>query len=290
MTEMTAESENGLDDVMRAAQFVLARYGEHVAALMAYGSRVYGEARRGSAYDFWLIVRDLEAFHYANADFYKTQLNIPSTPEEQIRMNRTGPLFYSMRDDDHEIKLAVLDEHSFADLCVHEWWAVKGRMQKPLRAIRTTPLVETAILAARREGLVAAVNLLPREFTIKELITEIVGLSYRAEVRPERIRAKVLSIVQAGREPLKEIYLPLLEELPFVKREGGRLSDLRTDADRRRARHGTLGALNHSKWCRRSLRFVWRNFRSYSQPVRYLCMKLAGEVEKAVTHRNSAKN
>lgn len=287
---MVADSQNNHDDVTEVAQYVLDRYGEHAAALMAYGSRVYGKARRGSAFDFWLIVSDLEKFHFSNAEFYRTKLNVPSTPEEQIELNRTGPLFYSMRDDGHDIKLAVLDERSFADLCVHEWWTVKGRMQKPLLVIRSTRVVENAILAARREGLVAAVNLLPREFSMAQLIPEIVGLSYRAEVRPERKTAKIQSIVEAGRKPLEEIYRPLLEELPYVQREGEVLRDIRSDADRRSARLGTLRALSHSKWCRRSLRFVWRNFRSYSQPIRYIYMKVVGEVEKAVKQRNGGKS
>jgi hypothetical protein len=287
---MTSEQAENHGDVMQAAQFVLARYGEHAAALMAYGSRVYGRARRGSAYDFWLIVHDLEAFHYANADFYRTQLNIPSTPEEQIKMNRTGPLFYSIRDDGREIKLAVLDERSFADLCVNEWWTVKGRMQKPLRLIRSTPAVEEAILAARREGLGSAVNLLPKRFTMEELLFEIAGLSYRAEFRPERIAAKVRSIVETGRGPLEEIYRPLLAELPYVKREGDQMVDLRGDEEHSRARQGTRRALNHSKWCRRSLRFVWRNYKSHSRPIRYVLRKIAGEVEKALARRRGGKN
>lgn len=284
---MAQASENAHDAVHAAADFVLSRYGEYTAALMAYGSRVFGHARRGSAFDFWLIVRNLEAFHNSNREFYRTQLNVPSTPEEQIKLNRSGPLFYSLRDNGREIKLAVLDERSFADLCVHEWWTVKGRMQKPLLVIRSTPLVDQSILAARREGIVAAINLLPRAFTMKDLLTEIVGLSYRAEVRPERKSAKIRSIVESGYRELEEIYAPLLAELPYVEQRGDRLSDRRTDEERARARHATKGALNHSKWCRRSLRFVWRNFRSHSHPVRYICLKVVGEVEKTISRRRN---
>ncbi len=83
--------ERSPETIDAVAQKLLARYGEHVAALIAYGSRVFGQARHGSAFDFWLIVRDAEAFHRANAEFYRTSLNVPSTPEEQIRLNRAGP-------------------------------------------------------------------------------------------------------------------------------------------------------------------------------------------------------
>jgi len=267
------------------AAMLLARYGEHVAALIAYGSRVYGEARIGSAFDFWLIVRDAEAFHRANAEFYRTQLNIPSTAEEQVRLNRTGPLFYALKEEGYEVKLGVLDERSFADLCVHDWWTVKGRMQKPVRLFRSTPLVEQAILAARRQALAAALNIVPQEFTLDDLLREIVGLSYRAEVRPENKAAKIRSIIEAGRAELERIYLPLLAELPHVERRGDGFADLRPADERRRARAATLRALRRSKWSSRSLRFVWRNYRSYAKPIRYLLLKIFGEVEKTLKRR-----
>ena len=164
-----ADERSG-DAVDAVAQKLLARYDGHVAALIAYGSRVFGQARRGSAFDFWLIVRDSEAFHRANAEFYRTKLNVPSTPEEQIRLNRAGPLFYAMKQDGDEVKLAVLDERSLAEFCVHDWWTVKGRMQKPLRMIRSTPAVDQAILSARREALACALNLVPPEFTTEQML------------------------------------------------------------------------------------------------------------------------
>jgi hypothetical protein len=267
------------------AQKLLARYGEHVAALIAYGSRVFGQARIGSAFDFWLIVRDAGAFHRANAEFYRTCLNVPSTPEEQIRLNRAGPLFYALKEDGAEVKLAVLDERSLAEFCVHEWWTVKGRMQKPLRMIRSTPAVDQAILSARREALACALNLTPREFTMEELLREIVGLSYRAEVRPENKSAKVRSILDAGRAELERIYAPLLAELPYVEPRAEGWLDRRGPEERARARSATLSALRRSKWCRQSLRFIWRNYRSYAKPLRYIFLKMVGEVEKTFKRR-----
>jgi hypothetical protein len=277
--------ERSLSAIDAVAQKLLARYGEHVAALIAYGSRVFGQARHGSAFDFWLIVRDAEAFHRANAEFYRSSLNVPSTPEEQIRLNRAGPLFYALKEDGAEVKLAVLDERSLAEFCVHDWWTVKGRMQKPLRMIRSTPAVDQAILSARREALACALNLAPREFATEELLREIVGLSYRAEVRPENKSAKVRSILEAGRAELERIYAPLLAELPYVEPRGEGWLDRRGPEDRARARAATLRALRRSKWCRQSLRFIWRNYRSYAKPLRYILLKMAGEVEKTFKRR-----
>ena len=277
--------ERSPEAIDAVAQKLLARYGGHVAALIAYGSRVFGQARRGSAFDFWLIVRDAEAFHRANAEFYRTRLNVPSTPEEQIRLNRAGPLFYALEEDGAEVKLAVLDERSLAEFCAADWWTVKGRMQKPLRMIRSTPAVDRAILSARREALACAVSLAPREFTIEELLREVVGLSYRAEFRPENKPAKVRSILEAGRAELERIYAPLLAELPYVEPRGGRWLDRRAPEERARARAATLRALRRSKWSRQSLRFIWRNYRSYAKPLRYILRKMAGEVEKTLKRR-----
>jgi hypothetical protein len=273
------------DEIDSVAERLLQRYGEHAAALIAYGSRVYGQARIGSAFDFWLIVRDAESFHRANAEFYRTRLNVPSTPEEQIRLNRAGPLFYALKEDGVEVKLAVLDERSLAEFCVHDWWTVKGRMQKPLRMIRSTPAVDQAILSARREALACALNLVPREFTTEELLREVVGLSYRAEMRPEHKSAKVRSILEAGRAELERIYLPLLAELPYAEPRGEGWGDRRGPEERARARSATLRALRRSKWCRQSLRFIWRNYRSYAKPLRYILLKMVGEVEKSFRRR-----
>jgi hypothetical protein len=160
-------------------------------------------------------------------------------------------------------------------------------MQKPLRMIRSTPAVDQAILSARREALACALNLVPREFTISELLREIVGLSYRAEVRPENKSAKVRSILDAGRAELERIYLPLLADLPYVERRVEGWRDRRGLEERARARSATLRALRRSKWCRQSLRYIWRNYRSYAKPLRYVLMKIVGEVEKTFKRRSA---
>lgn len=270
------------DRVQLAADSLLRRFGAHAAAVMAYGSRVCGQVRLGSAYDFWLVVRDVADFHRDNADFYRNQLNISSTPEQQIVLNRAGPLFYALQEDNFEIKFAVVGEEDFIRLCRGAWWTVKGRMQKPLRKIRSTPAVDAAILAAREEGLRCGLDLVPREFTFEQLLREIVGLSYRAEIRPEHKSAKIRSILDAGRAQLETIYRPLLEEVAFVEPRGENYTDLRSEEARHKAREATLRALRRSKWSRRSMRYLWRNYSSHRSPIRYVIRKLLGEGEKTL--------
>lgn len=274
---MSTDPEPTVEEV---AQRVLDRFGPHATALMAYGSRVFGQARLGSAYDFWLIVRDAAAFHRANAEFYRSSLHEPSTPERQIALNRSGPLFYTYADGGVEIKIAVIEERIFVRLCRYPWYTVKGRMQKPMRVLRASPAVEAALLHARREGLRHGLSLTPAEFTMEELLYQVCSLSYRAELRPERKGAKIRSILRAGRATLEEIYRPLLAELPFVVARGERFFDTRPPDERRRARRDTLRLLRRSKWSRRSRRFIRRNYDSHPAPLKYLLLKFLGEVQK----------
>ena len=274
--------QNPPDTVQQAAELLLRRFGPHAAALMAYGSRVCGQVRAGSAFDFWLIVRDPEAFHRNNAELYRAQLNIRSTPEKQIALNRAGPLFYGVNENGMDIKFAVVGEEDFVRLCRDEWWTVKGRMQKPLRIMHGTPAVDAAILVARKEGLLCGLNLVPRKFTLEQLLYQIVGLSYRAEVRPEHKPAKIRSIVEFGRAELERIYVPLLQEVEFVAQRGEEYFDRRSVEERKRARAATLRALWRSKWSWRSAQYLWRNYSSHRAPIRYVLRKILGEIEKAV--------
>ena len=274
---MSADREPTINDV---AQRVLDRFGPHVAALLAYGSRVFGQARIGSAFDFWVIVRDGQAFHRANAEFYRTRLHEPSTPERQIALNRSGPLFYTYTDGGVEIKIAVIEERVFVRLCRYPWYTVKGRMQKPMLVMRSSPAVDAALLGARREGLLHGLSLAPPDFTMDELLYQICSLSYRAEIRPERKGAKIRSILRAGGAQLDAMYRPLLAELPFVQSRGDRFIDTRTPEERERARAATLRLLRRSKWSRRSRRFILRNYNSHPNPIKYILMKIVGEVQK----------
>lgn len=274
---MSAEREPTIQEV---AQRVMDRFGPHVAALLAYGSRVFGQARIGSAFDFWVIVRDGEAFHRANAEFYRTHLHQPSTPERQIALNRSGPLFYTYKDGGVEIKIAVIEERIFVRLCRYPWYTVKGRMQKPMLVLRSSPAVDAALLGARREGLRHGLSLVRPEFTMDDLLYQICSLSYRAEIRPERKGAKIRSILKAGGAQLEAMYRPLLAELPFVEARGDRFVDTRTADERKRARKATLRLLRRSKWSRRSRRFIMRNYNSHPHPINYILMKIVGEVQK----------
>jgi len=278
------------DPVAAAAEYLLERFGRHIVALMAYGSRVFGRPRRDSAYDFWVVVDDIEAFHRDNADFYRTELNVPSTPDEQIALNRAGPNFYAIEQDGFSIKAAVIGLAEFCDLCRGAWWTVKGRMQKPTRVFRSCPQVEDAVGDARAEGLECALSLVPREFTLGQFLRELCGLSYRAEIRPEHKAAKIQSILDAAAAELEEVYAPLLDAHPAIERRGDLYADTRDEETRTRLRKAVLKSLRRSKWSKRSFKYLWRNFRTHRAPLRYLWRKAAGEAARVFKRRARTEN
>jgi len=269
-------------------QFLLKRYGDNIAGLIKYGSMAFGEPYRRSVHDFWVIVRDLHAFHSLNAEFYRTRLNHPSTVEKQVEANRFAPNFYSIHEDGLAIKAAVIAEHDFDRLCHARLMFVKGRMQKPLRIIRSTPRIDRAISDARREGAYHALNLCRRQFTLDEFLYQLCSLSYRAEIRPEHKHAKIMSIINSGGAMFRGIYADILATIPTLTFDGRTYSDTRTRQERVLARRRTLGYIRRCKWSWNTIKLIWRNYRTHSAPLRYLWDKITGEIEKALRRRRRA--
>ncbi len=268
------------NDTSAEAELLLRKYEDNLAGLIMYGSIAYGRPRRGSIPDFWVIVKDLKRFHASNASFYRTGLNKPSTVAEQIRLNRSGPNFYACEEDGLKMKLAVIGLEKFLSMCRASSFTVKGRMQKPLRMFRSCPAIEEAITHARQDAARHGVNLVPREFDIHQFLHAAASLSYRAELRPENIDTKVREILDAGGDEMGRIYLPLLEELPYLRRTDGKFLDTRSPSERKRARRETLRYLGQCKWSREGIEFIVRNYRSYRTPLRYMWDKVIGEFLK----------
>lgn len=279
----------GEDNLGPEERYLLERYGDNVVGLLKYGSMAFGQPHSRSVHDFWIIVRDLHAFHKANEEFYRHGLNHSSTVEEQVEANRFAPNFYSFQEDGVLIKAAVISESDFARLCRSKMMFVKGRMQKPVRVIRSTPLIDSAIAAARVEGVRHAVNLCRKRFSMDEFLYQLCSLSYRAEIRPERKHAKIRSIMDGGGERFRSIYRRLLPELPHVREMGNGYEDTRPPAEKAEARKKTLGYIRRCKWSTETLKLIWRNYRTHGSPIKYIWDKLAGEVEKGLHRRRTRR-
>ena len=268
------------------AQYLLDTFGEHLVGLIQYGSTVFGETRTGSVHDFWLVVMDAARFHTSPAMRAVHRANHDDSIHEHIALNAWGPNFYAIEHRGLRMKVAVIALDTFVRLCQAPIYVVKGRMQKPLRILRTCPAIEAGILAARRDGVAEAINLLPREFTFEEFLHTVVGLSYQAEIRPEFKRKKIASIVATGRDHLEAIYRPLLVERPEIELVGNIYRDRRSEAQKQRARRHTCQHIRRTKWSRASLRIIWKNYRTHADPLHYMYLKVRGEFEKLLRRTN----
>lgn len=270
-------------------KFLLAKYGDNVVGLIGYGSMLYGQTRKSSVYDCWIILKDPKLFHAQNEELYRHSLNKPSNAKEQIRLNQGWINFYAVTENGIDMKWAVVSENDFLRLCYNKWMFVKGRMQKPLTIFRSTKRIEEAILAARREATRQAADLLDSSFSLDDFLHMAMSLSYMADIRPESIRVKVSSIIESARETLYKIYEPLLRELDYIKEYEGVYRDTRPDTAQMKARLQTRWYLWKAKFHLGYRKVLWRNYRTYKHPLRYVFYKIYDEMMKRLKYNILAK-
>ena len=263
-----------------AAQWLTDNFDDCLKGLIHYGSKAFGYPRKGSAYDFWVIVDDLAKFHSRFTPPANAARGRPLSVKERVRLNEHASNFHGFHLDGSEVKICVIHEDTFCRLCRAKSFYVKGRMQKPLRILRSDERIDRAILDARIEGVRWALDLLPEEFTFDKFLETVLGLSYQTEIRPEILSKKVRSIIETGREELERIYRPLLESVPFVTREGARYRDTRNPTLKQRAEHRARRALRHLRWNVETFQNLYRNYRTYPSPLKYVLKKIVGEARK----------
>ncbi len=266
-------------------QWLIENFSDCLKGLIHYGSRAFGHPRKGSAHDFWVIVGDLSKFHSRFNPPANAASGRPLSVKERVRLNEHAPNFYGLRLGESEVKICVINEDTFCRLCRAKSFYVKGRMQKPLRILRSDDRIDRAIHDARAEGVRWALNLLPETFTFEEFLETVLGLSYQTEIRPEILSKKVRSIIDTGRNELERIYRPLLEHAPHVKREGARYRDTRSRVVKRREEHRARRALRHLRWNVETFQNLYRNYRTYPSPLTYVFKKVVGEARKLLQKR-----
>ncbi len=264
------------------AVFLFRNYGDNIIALFAYGSLVYGKPREGSIPDFLVIIKDIIQFHNQNEEFYRNGLTIPSTPEEQIKLNEIWPNFYQFSSEEGAMKVGIMSHDYFLNAATGDNMYVQGRIQKPLGIILSNDEINDAILTARKKGTSFALNIVKREFTFHDFAYALSSLSYLAEIRPEKKSLKINDIVTTGYSEFTKIYIPILREIPFIKQEGEDLFyDNRNDDKREEERRKTLDYLNKQKWSKSSINRIFRNAMNYKHPISYILAKIKGEFEKS---------
>ncbi|KAI8905675.1 mitochondrial matrix Mmp37 [Powellomyces hirtus] len=112
---------------------------------------------------------------------------------------------------------------------LHDWETLylAGRLQKPVKVLRTDARVTLANRRNLRASVRAALLLLPPEFSEEELFCAIAGLSYTGiavfsptlgdfRMKMGENPHKVFNIVYSQMDSFRELYKPIIEDLPNV--------------------------------------------------------------------------
>ena len=123
------------------------------------------------------------------------------------------------------IKYGVVNLDTLAtDLGEWSTLYLAGRLQKPVKILRDDPRIRLANQINLLSALRTALLMLPEHFTERELYERIAGLSYMGDPRMLYIpglgasenMAKVTNIVGAQLPGFRQLYVPLIENLPNV--------------------------------------------------------------------------
>ncbi|KAI9830832.1 MAG: hypothetical protein M1819_005357 [Sarea resinae] len=105
------------------------------------------------------------------------------------------------------------------DLSEWDTLYLAGRLQKPVKILRDNPRVRLANQINLLSAVRVALLLLPPKFTERELYSTIAGISYMGDPRmslPTENRQKVANIVTNQLGNFRQLYAPLIENLPNV--------------------------------------------------------------------------
>lgn len=118
------------------------------------------------------------------------------------------------------IKYGVVNVDTLCtDLSQWESLYLAGRLQKPVKILRDNPRVRLANQFNLISALRTALLLLPSEFTEIELYSTITSISYTGDPRmilPAENPLKVANIVRNNLPNFRQLYSPLLKDLPNI--------------------------------------------------------------------------
>lgn len=118
------------------------------------------------------------------------------------------------------IKYGVVNlDTIYRDLSEWDTMYLAGRLHKPVKILRDDPRIRLANQINLISAVRTALLMLPSRFTEKDLYTKIAGLSYMGDPRmafKAEDPAKVSNIVSAQMTNFRQLYLPLIDDLPNV--------------------------------------------------------------------------
>ena len=118
------------------------------------------------------------------------------------------------------IKYGIVNLDTIArDLSEWDTLYIAGRLQKPVKILRDDPRIRLANQINLISAVRTALLMLPAKFTEKELYRAIAGISYTGDPRM-RLRSenpnKVRNIVESQLPNFRQLYNPLVEDLPNI--------------------------------------------------------------------------
>ncbi|CAI5438753.1 unnamed protein product [Caenorhabditis angaria] len=191
----------------------------------AYGSGAIqqkNENKSEKMVDFIVVTNDAKQFHAENSQknpsHYSLLRLIGPSLLEKIQCNWAARVYYNTHVNvgKRKIKYGVISyENAKQDLLDWRWIYIAGRLHKPvLDVIGPDEKMSDLVLENRRSALHASLLLLPDSFNMKQLFSQIVGLSYTGDFRMVvgEDRNKISKIVEGNYEELLRVYEPLMAE------------------------------------------------------------------------------
>ncbi len=208
-------------DARRLAGFLAHAFGETTAAVIHYGSHAHrSDARRESAYDFFVIVDDYHAAYRALHERLGTGFS-PRTATVLANILPPNVLAISERDAPSPLhaKCAILSTAHLERACSARAkdHFVQGRLFQKVQLPWTRDengraRVANALMDARVGTYSWVRAYLPREFDVETYCRTLLQTSYAAEIRPEG-EDRTAVLLSAQRDAMVRMYAALLERL-----------------------------------------------------------------------------
>ncbi|KAJ3186557.1 Mitochondrial translocator assembly and maintenance protein 41 [Gaertneriomyces sp. JEL0708] len=228
------EGQNGsIDDLLQA---VVHDFHAPIRFAVAYGSGVFPQkgynyqksqpgSKEGPMVDFIFGVTHPAHWHSLNIrqnrHHYSSLALLGSGVISRVQ-EQTGAGIYFNPDVDvagMRIKYGVVSMDTLIrDLSDWETLYLAGRLSKPVKILRDDARVTIANRKNQRSTLRTALLLLPQEFSEEDLFLTIAGLSYRGDFRMTvgENPHKLYNMVSTQMDLFREIYKPIIEDLPNV--------------------------------------------------------------------------
>lgn len=190
---------------------------EPIIAAFGYGSGVFRQsANPNTVIDMFFVVKDARNWNLSNIENnpndYSLTGRIMLTNFDLNRMKKlTGVTYqHNVPFDGERFKYGVVNESRFLrNLRLWDSFFIPGRFQKPIQIVRGTEATNQAMEQNRESVLLTALMTLPvGEHSLKDLYTQICGLSYHGDIRMAFAEDpnKIKNIVDSNYFKLFEMY------------------------------------------------------------------------------------